>query len=83
MDIECTPYAEWLEECIKLIFEEKPVCIAMVATLDSGETMTGYYNASAQDKAVFVHHIQTDVTMDIVRANIDLVKNALEEECAD
>ena len=32
----------------------------------------------AQDKAIVAHHINSDVTMDIVLANIESVKEALE-----
>lgn len=44
-----------------------------------GETFTGYYNADATDKAVFAHHIQSDVTMDIIRENIETIKRLIEE----
>lgn len=79
MKIEDAPYAEWLEDGIKTIFHGKPVCIALVATLESGETVTGYYNADAQDKAVFAHHIQSDVTLDIIANNAGFVRAMLEE----
>lgn len=44
-----------------------------------GTVFTGYYNADATDKAVFAHNIQSDVTMDIIRANIGEIKEMLEE----
>lgn len=44
-----------------------------------GNVFTGYYGADATDKAVFAHHIQSDVTMDIIRANIDEIKGMLGE----
>lgn len=79
-EIEKEPYAAFLEESIKAIFEARPVSMAVVAICEDGNTLTGYYNADAQDKAVFAHHIQSDVVMDIVTANINTVKEALEDE---
>lgn len=64
-DITKQPYSKWLEESLKVISEFKPACLCIAATSPDGETFTGYYNADATDKAVFAHHIQSDVTMDI------------------
>ena len=41
--------------------------------------MTGYWNADAQDKAIFAHNIQSDIVMDIVQQNADIIKQAMEE----
>lgn len=78
-DITKQPYSKWLEESLKVIFEFKPACLCIAATSPDGETFTGYYNADATDKAVFAHHIQSDVTMDIIRANIATIKAMLED----
>lgn len=79
-EIKNAPYAEWLEECIRTLFCEAPVRIGLCATLEDGSTMTAYYQCDAQDKAVFAHHIQNDVTMDVILANIDMLRDALEED---
>lgn len=42
--------------------------------------MTGYWNADAQDKAIFAHNIQSDIILDIVKQNADIIKRAMEEE---
>lgn len=78
-DITKQPYAEWLEKSLKVISEFNPACLCIAATSPDGETFTGYYNADATDKAVFAHHIQSDVTMDIIRANIATIKVMLED----
>ena len=48
-----------------------------------GDVFTGYYNADATDKALFAHNIQSDVTMDIIKANIDTIKKAMEDNDGD
>lgn len=78
-DITKQPYAKWLEESLQVISEFDPACLCIAATSPDGETFTGYYNADATDKAVFAHHIQSDVTMDIIRENIETIKRLIGE----
>lgn len=78
-DISKLPYAAWLEESVKTVVSVSPKSICIAATADDGTTFTGYYNADAQDKAVFSHHIQSDVTMDIIRNNAGMIKAILSE----
>lgn len=54
------------------------LAIAIVAKTESGNTLTGYYNADAQDKAVFAHHIQSDIVLDIIKANAAEIKAMME-----
>lgn len=78
-DITKQPYAAWLEESLKVISGIKPVCLCIAATSGDGATFTGYYNADATDKAVFAHHIQSDVVMDIIQNNAEKIKEILED----
>lgn len=78
-DITKQPYAVWLEESLKVITDFKPTCLCIAATSPDGETFTGYYNADATDKAVFAHHIQSDVVMDIIKNNAEKIKEILGE----
>ena len=78
-EISETPYAEWLEESIKTIFEQNPDRIAICATLSDGDTLTAYYNCCAEDKAIFSHHINSDAMLDVVLANIDIIKEELDK----
>ena len=71
--------AEWLEAGLRKMFELKPSSIALVASLETGETLTGYYHADAQQKAMFAHHINSDAMLDVVLNNIGLVRDALDE----
>lgn len=78
-DIVKAPYAAWLEESIRTMsaLDVRSACI-VVADKDNN-TLTSYYRADAQDKAIFIHNIQSDITMDIIRLNADIVKKAIED----
>ena len=78
MNINEIPFAEWLEDGLRTIFESGTDKIALCALLPDGTVMTGYHNLCAQDKAIIAHNIQSDITMDVVLANIDLIRDALE-----
>ena len=56
-----------------------PCCICFAATKADGTVFTGYYNADATDKAVFAHNIQSDIVMDIIKANADTINGILED----
>ena len=71
-------YAAWLEKALQALYKSKPLAIAIVAKTEAGNTLTGYYNADAQDKAGFAHHLQSDIVLDISQAN-DAEINALME----
>ena len=71
--------AEWLEAGLQKLFELKPVSMALVAKTESGDTLTAYFHADAEQKAVFAHHIQTDIIMDVVLNNADMIRDALDE----
>lgn len=77
-DITKQEYSAWLEESLKNVLEFKPSSICIVATAEDGTTKTGYYNATGQDKAVFAANILSDVVMDIIEANADVIKGILE-----
>lgn len=79
MDFKNYPYAKFLEDAVRYIFETNPEKLALVASAPNGETLTAYYQADAQDKAVFAHHIYSDAMMDIMLCNIGLIKEALDE----
>lgn len=77
-DITKQEYSTWLEESLKTVLEFKPSSICIVATAEDGTTKTGYYNATGQDKAVFAANILSDVVMDIIAINADVIKGILE-----
>lgn len=77
-DITKQEYSAWLEDSLKTVLEFKPSSICIVATAEDGTTKTGYYNATGQEKAVFAANILSDVVMDIIKANADVIKGILE-----
>lgn len=78
-DITKLPYAPWLEDAIRVLTEHDVCSACIVAKFDEGDTMTGYWNADAQDKAIFAHNIQSDIVLDIVKQNAGIIKEAMEE----
>ena len=80
MDVEKAQelYA-WLEECITALVDGNPVSAAVVGINDKGKTLTGYFHADAQAKAIFAHNINADAMLDVVLNNIEMVRDALDE----
>ena len=79
-EFDKVPYAKWLEDSIKTVFEDNPDKIVICATLAGGDTMTAYYNCCAEDKAMFSQHINSDAMLDVVLNNIDLIKAELDRQ---
>jgi hypothetical protein len=79
--------ANWLEACLKEIFQQeesrKIDSACVVARCADGYVVTGYYRADVQDKAIFAHNIHADAMLDVVLNNIDRVREALEEDADD
>lgn len=78
-------FAGWLEEGVKALFSSdkkiKSACI--VAMLEDDSSITAYFRADAQDMAIFSHKIDSDIIMEIIMNNIDIIKSALEGEDED
>jgi hypothetical protein len=72
--------AEFLEDSVHGLFDLNPDYIATVAVNDTaGIASTQYFNCGVEDKARMIHHILTDIIMDIVLSNIELINNAIME----
>ena len=79
-DIVKQPYAPWLEEMIRQIYELNPEKIG-VCVLSGGVALTGYYgDVCHEDKAVMAYHMHIDAVMDTVRANASDLLSEKEEE---
>ena len=78
-DITQQKYAAWLEEALQMLFISKPKTICIVAITEDDEVITGYYDATPADKAIFAHHIQSDIVMDIIRKNAAKIKDMMED----
>ena len=79
-DITKLPYAPWLENVIKILTEHHVHAACIVATVDDGDAMTGYWNADAQDKEIIAHNIQSETVQDKVKQKDDNIKRAMEKE---
>lgn len=80
VDITKLPYAPWLENAIKILTAHDVHTAGIVARVEDDTVLTGYWNASANDKAVFASNIQNDITLDVIRNNADIIKQALEDD---
>lgn len=73
----------WLEDCVKNLFERNKesriVSAAIITMSDDRAVLTGYYNCDSTDKAIFAHNLNADAMLDVVCANADIVKQAIEE----
>lgn len=77
-DIQNSPYSEYLEEIVKMIYEEQPLCIGIVARLPDGCTAKAYYSCTPEDKGVMAYHMLQDSVYDVILNNIEDIRSALE-----
>ena len=77
-DITKQKYSAWLEETLGTMIEIHPTSLCVAAMAPDRTVLTGYFNADAQDKAVFAHNIQSDVVMDIIESNAESIKQILD-----
>lgn len=75
---EDAPFARFMEEAVQAVFEYQPTKICVCARFESGETLTAYYGANAEDKALFAHNIQSDALLEVVRNNAREIKDAID-----
>lgn len=78
-NVQNLPYAKWLEECISKIVPLEPRALTFGAILPDGEVFTGYYKCNSTDKAILAHNIYADAFLEIITANIGMIKEALED----
>ena len=73
------PYAKMLEDGIKKLTEGKAQNAVLCGLLEDGTTCVAYANASSEDLANIACHLLSEAFMRTVVANIDMVKDALDE----
>ena len=78
-DVTKLPYAPWLENAIKVLSEHSVKSACIVANIESGDTLTGYWKANARDKAIFASNIQSDIVIDTIYGNASLIRQILED----
>lgn len=69
-------FVEWLEDSISTIVNGKPSTVAIAARFEDGNVLTAYYDADVEDKAMFAHHIYSDVILGIAKENADQIIEA-------
>lgn len=79
-EFENKELAAFLEDAVHGLFDLNPNTVVTVAINDAaGIASTQYYNCGVEDKSRMIHHILTDIIMDIVLSNIELIHNAIIE----
>lgn len=80
-DVTKSAYAEWLEDVIKGIMENKPEKIGVCCLLPDGSTMTNYFGECYHnDKAIMAHTFNLDAIWEVTTANAKEILEAAEEE---
>lgn len=78
------PYSEMVTDALHEFAKRGINKIAMVGLSDDAtDTVIGYYNMQAFDKSAAAAHILSDVVIQIMQANIDALKDALNEETSE
>lgn len=72
-------WGAWMAEALGHLSQHQAKNIAIAALLPDGQTVTGYFDMSANDKAIIAAHIQADAMLDVVKANGDTIRQAWEE----
>ena len=79
-DIKAQPYAEWLEASLRELVELHPRTIGIVLVMPDGSTGTQYYNADNRDRLTMCEAINIDYLEELIRVNIDRIKEMLEDD---
>lgn len=74
------PWAGWMEAGLQTLMEAKAEKVMLCGILPDGNVVTGYSGMDAEDKSICVHHIQSDIMMDVLAANADVLRAILREE---
>ena len=74
------PYASFVEEMVKNMFDINPTCISMQMRDVEGKTYTCYWETSPDDRAIMIDAMRDDAFFDWIENNKDAIKAILEEE---
>ena len=76
-DFNNLPYAGFLEEFVRELVDLDPVSIGVCAILSDGRVLTGYHDASPQDKAMFAYHMRSDAMFDELENNAEWLRSII------
>lgn len=74
------PYAKWLEDTLKELYNLYPVSISMQMIGADGNAYTCYWNVTPNDRAIMIDAMQEDGVLDMIRSNKDLINEILNGE---
>lgn len=77
------PYAHWLEDTLRELFDIDPVSIAMEMIDADGQLYTCYWNTSRDGRAQMIGGMQDDDLLDLLRNNRDAILEILNDEEVD
>ena len=78
IDYKTLPFAEWLEETCEDLIDFKPDTIGLIALNDKeDQRLTSYYMCSVEDKSRLIHWLLSDIVMETVLANTNLLRHAI------
>ena len=78
-DFSKVPFANLFEDFLRKCVEGGAERIGLCAVFPDGDCVTGYFNASPGDKALFAHHFQSDAMFDQIAANADWLAERIAE----
>lgn len=79
-DLATKPYAQWLEDTVKELFDIDPVAISMQMRKADGSTYTCYWNVDPDDRAIMLDAMREDGYIEFIRNNKDEIKAIFEED---
>lgn len=80
MEFENQELAEWLEDTVRKIMEEKADGIIFAAQMKDGGVLTSYFHAGPCRKVEMASHIQIDAVLEAMKMKEDLDETKDSEE---
>ena len=74
------PYAQWLDDTMMQLLEINPVCMTINAITDDGEVLSGYWNCSANSRAIIMDAMRNDSLLEYIEDNKDTILKILNGE---
>ena len=79
-ELTTKPYAQWLEDTLKEVFDIDPVAISMQMRDADGTTYTCYWNVSSDDRAIMIDAMREDGYKDFIRNNKEEIRAIMDED---
>lgn len=83
IDYATKPYAQWVEDTMREMFDIDPVAIAMEMRDSAGQVFTCYWNCDRNDMACMIDSLKDDSIIEFLRTNRDVVNEILSGEDGD